>query len=637
MQASKVNVDALTYKLLIDAVIGDQKETGNFHHKNGNYHEAISCYSRALLNWDKRLKVYIKNTSIFPAIKTNQYPWDTILLVQKSILVNNRAECYRKLLKYDEALRDLNWIIQSSQKVYGFGVDWILMMVPQCTKAMYRRADIFLSLGNTGQSISDTLLLISEPLSFKPASLTFTKLSLMRHPSVNNLIQCDKYTYTQTLNKLSLNGWHKVTATHKQLPFKHGHSMIQHNGKIYCFGGSSIQYGQDLFITDSCGEHLFYEISITLQNNAYYYSWKKLHFPDKFKHKIMNASDDTNFTSWSKLVTMNKWNNKIILFGGYNPFKNVLMFDFVTNKWTIFNVKTCNLIYNDDINIPEMIKNHSAIIMKNKLYVFGGHEIDLLFCLDLLEGTWNELSDTNMNMNKTTINKQIPPHRFDHIMWSDKHKGTLGSIYIGFGSYYRKDLQIQMATPSFCRRDIWRYDVAENKWNVVMQYGNIPSYRTESGYTSINNGVILFGGYNGGMPSGYGKIINGKPEMIGQYIFFGDCFQFCRKNERWKMIQANIFPEHRALPGMCRMKDLIIVYGGYHGGHVNKEKMYNDLWILNISQCKTRNVKLKKCKQCDITMNECKLYLCKRCCSVRYCSKKCQKRQWVKHKEYCVL
>jgi len=102
------------------------------------------------------------------------------------------------------------------------------------------------------------------------------------------------------------------------------------------------------------------------------------------------------------------------------------------------------------------------------------------------------------------------------------------------------------------------------------------------------------------------------------------------------MIQCETYPGHRCGSAMCHIgKNLIILYGGYHGGL--KHEDYGDLWLLDLTNCKETNRKLKSCAMCGRTNHECKLYQCGNCQSAMYCSLSCQKRDWLEHKVKCEM
>ena len=59
---------------------------------------------------------------------------------------------------------------------------------------MLRRADIVLNLGNTAQSLSDYLILFSDPFDVDCVMENIEKLSSLGHPSPDTIIKCDDST-----------------------------------------------------------------------------------------------------------------------------------------------------------------------------------------------------------------------------------------------------------------------------------------------------------------------------------------------------------------------------------------------------------------------------------------------------------
>ena len=60
-------------------------------------------------------------------------------------------------------------------------------------------------------------------------------------------------------------------------------------------------------------------------------------------------------------------------------------------------------------------------------------------------------------------------------------------------------------------------------------------------------------------------------------------------------------------------------------------------WQHLYQESKGSHKHLQKCRNCNKKKNDTKLYSCKRCFSVKYCSKHCQKIDWKEHKLHCVL
>ena len=116
------------------------------------------------------------------------------------------------------------------------------------------------------------------------------------------------------------------------------------------------------------------------------------------------------------------------------------------------------------------------------------------------------------------------------------------------------------------------------------------------------------------------------------------------------MIHSKIFPSHRAYSSLCLLnKDYVCLYGGYRGGAKQHQKyVYDDIWILNLQNLKTIEYKkrnyIKKCgySLCNNTEHDMELFKCSGInisdnnkCDSFYCSKYCQKRDWIQHRIYC--
>eukprot|EP01084_Bolivina_argentea_P008529 15954_1 len=599
-------------------VVKSQIEIGDTYFRKHECIQAISYYSRAFINLQNNFKVNKPKTKeLFPI-------YEQLYHSVCSIVINNRAQCYIELNKYEKALRDLNWIIRRSYAESTLN-DLLLIkefMLSSCAQALFRRAQILFILGNSAASIHDHLILISAPFHRHSNVSNVRKICAMKHPSKSTLPKYNKYT--RKLNKFSRNGWIKlnVATDSNPLPFKQGHSMIVHKDKIYCFGGVDVHLGKKTISRNEYSRNIvFLQISIIKKNKQYAYIWKQLIFPKTLKFLI-----NGQLNTWSRLVTVNKWRNKMILCGGNDPLFNVLTFDFLTKKWN-------HLIIVQKIHFtaPNFIANHAAVIMNDNLYILGGYNnLKSLFCLHLLTRKWKKMS-AMPNLS----------HGFDHLMWKDTHYGKLGSLFVAFGSFesdnWANNWQTKEIPPQMQRRNIWRFAVYKNKWFRHLIHGNFPIHRVESGFTETDDGIIVFGGYNSRLLT-----INEESQnraCIGSYAFFSDCFEYSNNTQKWKMIHSNTIPPHRSFSAMCELNNLIVLYGGTHGGtkEYNQVQVYNDIWILQKNKIKfhpKKNV-LKFCQICRKTNNEVRLYVCGRCKTEQYCSKICQKIGWSVHKPHC--
>eukprot|EP01084_Bolivina_argentea_P161775 281581_1 len=611
-----------TLHQIFHPLIANYQAIGNSFYHQCNYHKAISSYSHGLLILQN------KYYRLRPKEKKWYSIYDSIFNSVCSILINNRAQCYLKLKQYEKSLRDLNWIIRATYTVYDVSVSFQQFMVSHCTKALIRRANILFILGNSALSMRSYMSSSAEPHNDYSNMKKIHSLIKSRHPSTFSLPKCDKYT--RKLNIFSKSGWIRLKPMNNSdiLPFKHGHSMIVHNNKIYCFGGIHVQYGQDGNLTQY--EHfkniLFFKIIIKQNKltNNYFYQWKQLQFPHEFIYLL-----NQQLNSWSRLVTINKWKSSMILFGGNDPFINVLQFNFSTQTWNKFKIKKLKF------KVPDLISNHTSVIVNDRLYIYGGsYNANTMYCLNLLTGKWKKLDGID-KINRNFKDK-ISQNRYDHLMWKDTNYGEFGSLYVAFGSFYAHDGWMHKEIPRQ-RKDFWRYDIKQNKWYRQLLHGNYPVYRAESGFVSVyDNDIIIFGGYNSSLISVTNNSNDNQP-VINSQIYFGDCFKYNNQQQKWLMIHSNVIPPHRALPAMCQLNNFIVLYGGYQD--VDEENVYNDLWILDMNKIKSKqtNYVLKLCGICRKTENEVRLYVCSKCRNQRYCSKLCQKTDWkLKHKNICV-
>eukprot|EP01084_Bolivina_argentea_P295081 507930_1 len=344
------------------------RKTGNEHYNKGNYKDAISIYSGFILNFDLR------------STKTNS------IKIQFGVLINNRAQCYIKLNKYHNALRDLNWILNTFKREPQHSLEWTTSPVHDsicdpdsislCKKALFRRANIYLKLGNSSQAYGDYFSLTSQPFcQFEFAEKQKMKLGLLQHPSNQTLISCNKHTIKS--NIFPVPSWIRIKPASFQppLPPQATHSMICVGSEIYCMTGRDYASPNseeiDIFVM---------KIKIHKDGSDYYYRWKQIEFPIEYIQAYNPYNNGVKVKT-----TIHKWNQKLILFGGFHPFKTLFVFCLKSKTWDLFPVKQMNFTLQfddeDDKDYYDM-DNHTAIVMNDKLFVytFNHHEDHHLFC-----------------------------------------------------------------------------------------------------------------------------------------------------------------------------------------------------------------------------------------------------------------
>eukprot|EP01083_Nonionella_stella_P285691 972561_1 len=105
-------------------------------------------------------------------------------------------------------------------------------------------------------------------------------------------------------------------------------------------------------------------------------------------------------------------------------------------------------------------------------------------------------------------------------------------------------------------------------------------------------------------------------EARGSKYAYDECLR--QKNVQW---ESNMLP-------FCRKFYATKEYFALYHEYMDESNL--NFWngIRNIAL-------LIQCVVCQSKQK--KLYLCKPCKETRYCSKRCQKRDWIKHKHSCVI
>ncbi|MFX0063632.1 MAG: Kelch repeat-containing protein [Candidatus Hermodarchaeota archaeon] len=178
-------------------------------------------------------------------------------------------------------------------------------------------------------------------------------------------------------------------------------------------------------------------------------------------------------------------NQKIVLFGGHNQhtiLNDTWVYDFSSNNWTeIFPETSPSVRYGHT-----MVYNPS----NQKVILFGGHsdvsyrEINNdLWMYDYNSNSWTEFS---------TATK--PAVRYWHAMVYDENDEKM--VLFGGWTFYSNSTEI-------IYDDHWTYDYALNQWtqNSLVLHPSA-RYLHSMVYDSVNQKVVLFGGYNGTEPLG---------------------------------------------------------------------------------------------------------------------------------------
>ncbi|MEM4385349.1 MAG: kelch repeat-containing protein [Candidatus Anstonellales archaeon] len=229
--------------------------------------------------------------------------------------------------------------------------------------------------------------------------------------------------------------------------------------------------------------------------------------------------------------TMVRYNNKLYVFGGYGGEYNqpathlndIVEFDIFNNKWTTINAS----------NPPSPRMAHSAVVIGNYMYVFGGYDgtnfNNELWRYNFTNSTWTKLNPTG----------NLPQPRAEHISFAKD-----GELYIGFG----------LSGHTFYR-DLWKYNPSDNTWTQV--FNNAPYGVAGSTCHVIDNKLYVF----------FGRDDN---NIFNTAIV---C-DMTTNNITFSTVELDVLPrcDHSSV---YYTNNIIFFYGGFNGMYLRDMFVYN--------------------------------------------------------------
>ncbi|CAI5453235.1 unnamed protein product [Caenorhabditis angaria] len=186
-------------------------------------------------------------------------------------------------------------------------------------------------------------------------------------------------------------------------------------------------------------------------------------------------------------------NNKMFVFGGFEEelqrfSQETYVFDFDTNRWAEFMT----------INTPPIWRDfHTAAAIDNKMYIFGGRSDQSGQVGDehLFHST-NDIYDDKLMMldlktgkwSEVEVFGTAPGGRRSHSAWVYNQKMYMFGGYLGSKNIHYNEL--------YC------FEPMTSTWSIVGCFGEYPSARRRHCTVVVGNRVFLFGGT---MPSGCGN------------------------------------------------------------------------------------------------------------------------------------
>jgi hypothetical protein len=226
-------------------------------------------------------------------------------------------------------------------------------------------------------------------------------------------------------------------------------------------------FGKSLnLIGNKCPGPLAYHTTTIIDNKAYLIGGSKLGV-DSIKDYILDLTslewtalsrNDPNAPKSIDEHTATLVGDQIYIFGGnISGFKNnqIFVFDTQTNKWHIPKQSTG----------PCARSNHSTVLYQDKLYIFGGKDQDTfklndMWAYDLKTSTWTEVKDS--------IDKPLT------------RSGHSSSVYknfmIVFGGIHELTKELN---------DLQAYDFNNNQWFSIFEENSSPTHsNNQTGLTS---------------------------------------------------------------------------------------------------------------------------------------------------------
>eukprot|EP01120_Amphizonella_sp_Union-15-10_P009129 TRINITY_DN339_c0_g1_i1.p1 TRINITY_DN339_c0_g1~~TRINITY_DN339_c0_g1_i1.p1 ORF type:complete len:337 (+),score=40.51 TRINITY_DN339_c0_g1_i1:139-1149(+) len=283
--------------------------------------------------------------------------------------------------------------------------------------------------------------------------------------------------------------------------------------------------------------------------------------------------------------------NKLYLFGGENQPRKPLdsqihVFDLSTSKWSKPNQKG---------QVPPLRVAHTAQLLRNKLYLFGGRteepiELNDLYSYDVENSTWSRVetqrspeprsyhASTSLGDDyfifggckqgggrwndlwrfdsKTLIWEPLPNFGSPSPRGGASLIGSNGKIFLFFG-FDGKELD-----------DVFVYDLEKKVWRKEISRGELPSPRSVFGACAIGqNKIFVYGG----------EVQPADPKLghLGAGRYSNEAFLFDSESLVWEKLDLVGAPSARGWFACCTIPNGVAVHGGYGG-----DSRLGDLYLL---------------------------------------------------------
>ncbi|XP_037575963.1 kelch domain-containing protein 3-like isoform X1 [Dermacentor silvarum] len=291
-------------------------------------------------------------------------------------------------------------------------------------------------------------------------------------------------------------------------PRRVNHAAVAINGKVYSFGGYCT--GEDYNTRKPIDVHVLNTVSLR---------WALV--------QTQSHPDDVPFQRYGHTVVA--YGDYAYLWGGRNDDGACnILYRFDTNTLTWSRPKVCG-------HVPGARDGHSACVMGNRMYVFGGFEEQA-----------DRFSQDVHYLDLETMLWQYVPTRGQPPQWRDFHSSSAigGRMYVWGG---RGDSQGPYHSQSevYCNRMAF-LDTATSCWVHPRVDGVPPEGRRSHSAFVYNGELYIFGGYNGLL-----------------LTHFGDMHKYDPENSCWSQVKIQRDgPCARRRQCCCMVGDRLFLFGG---------------------------------------------------------------------------
>ncbi|KAK9820145.1 hypothetical protein WJX72_006643 [[Myrmecia] bisecta] len=450
-------------------------------------------------------------------------------------------------------LRDTSFAVRVMTAPGSSAIDWDVALVDEGLRQLYckarvRRATALEAIGNFSTALTDVSCLSKHPdaVAQLPWSLqdwgSRLEYRLGQHSTTQDMSSQPHPPYRDGGN------WQLIRpAWAHSVEFNHGsgwahHTVMECKGQLWCYGGLEgrcpLTMRELVTIKDANTAPLRTQvIRIKPLQSAPYAVCTLLHDPGRH-------SDAPPGHAWHSAVV---YKGVMFIWGGiardqrWNPNKCSKLTSWPTVWQLKCDAKDHTMIWSKvqgKGDAPPPLRDHTAVVHKDAMYVFGGsklHEaisLDQLWKFNLKSMKW-ELENGGAGARKRRPEERfpLPEPRHGHAAWVYKDW-----IYIFGGMHTRRvDGQSGSGANATVARgmlgDMWRYHVIDKNWEEVVFHGNPPGPRAHMGVASSRNGTVyLLGGSLSNAPGDVGIRWD---ESDTKVIHCTDFFEFDSSTSCW--------------------------------------------------------------------------------------------------------